>query len=383
MAFVAIESEVNAGTLEQEVIESLESAFEGWSPAEGDLLVWLNRAWSRIGATLVEQAAEMSEAAFKRFGEAIIGIPPIQAAPATAQSVWTMADTAGYTIPAGTQVTIDATGNTAVGFVTVGETVIAPGSEKAAILLQAVEPGAAGNSLEAEPRLLDALAFVESIELEEATSGGVDEETEEAYLSRLVEELQILSLSLTVGQDFEIDARAVAGIERAKCIEAYNADEDEEEALAVSVYPIDADGEPASETAVEALEERQRAKLLTGINYYVGTPDYTSIKGEVKVEVEPGFDPDTVKAAVEEFWEANFAPSEWGKPRQGEGPGWVNRTKAYRLKVVGQIEAISGVARVVTFKWAKGEDGLGTDEELALEGAAPLTKAGEVEVIAA
>ena len=380
MAFVAIETEVNAGTLEQEVIESLEAAFEGWTPAEGDPLLWATRAWSRIGATLVEQAAEMSEAAFKRFGEAIIGIPPIQAAPATVQSAWTMADTAGYTIPAGTQVIIDSSGNTSVGFVTVGETIIAPGAEKATILLQAVEPGAAGNGLDAEPRLSDALAFVQSIALEGATSGGVDEETEDSYLSRLVEELQNLSLSLIVARNFEIDARAVAGIARAKCIEAYNAETDLEEALAVSVYPIDEDGEPASVLAVEALEVRQREKLLSGVNYYVGTPEYTTIKGGVQIEVEPGFDPATVKAAVEDFWATNFAPSEWGRPRQGEGPGWVNQTSAYRLKVIGQIEAISGVGRVVTFEWAKGEGALSTAEELTLEGAAPLTKAGELTV---
>ena len=380
MAFVAIESETNAGSLELEVIELLEAAFEGWTPAEGDLLVWLNRAWSRIGATLVEQASEMSEAAFMRFGEAIIGIPPIQAAPATVESIWTMTSDAGFTVPAGTQVTIEATGDRSVGFITVGETVIAPEAEKATILLQAAEPGAPGNGLNAEPQLSDSLSFVKAIELEGTTSGGVDEEEEEAYLSRLVEELQLISISLVIGRDFEIDARAVPSIARAKCIEAYNADEDEEEALAVSVYPIDSDGEPSSAPVVEALEVRQTAKLLSGINYYVGVPDYTTITGEVEIEVEAGFDPATVVAAVEAFWATNFAPNEWGKPTKGEGPGWANRTKAYRLKMIGQIEAVGGVARVVSFEWAKDEEALDTEEELELTGIAPLTKAGVLTV---
>lgn len=379
--FVAIEGEVSGGDFEDESFELLEAAFEGWSPAAGGLLVWLVKAWSRVGSQLVDQASEMSKAAFKRFGESIVSVPPIQAAPATVESTWTMVDKAGYTIPAGTQVSIEASGESALGFITVGDVEVAPGANKATVLLQAVEAGEEGNGLTADPELIDSLAFVEAIELTGTTSGGVDEEEEDTYLNRLVEELQTLSLALVIGRDFEIDARAVASIARAKCIEAYNSEAGKEEALAVSVYPIDSSGEASSAPVKAELKTRQTGKLLSGIDYYIGTPNYTSIKGEVQVEVEAGFDPETVKAAVEAFWAQNFSPANWGIPTSGDsGSGWVNRTKAYRLKVIGQIERIGGVARVVTFKWAKNAEGLGTAEELTLEGVAPLTKAGTLSV---
>lgn len=379
--FVTIENEASAAAFEEETYELFEAAFEEWSPAKGGLLVWLTKAWSRIGASLVEQASEMSKAAFKRFGESIVSVPPIQAAPATAESTWTMVDKAGYTIPAGTQVSIEASGELALGFITIGDVEVAPGADKATVLLQAIEPGEEGNGLTEDPLLIDSLAFVSAIELTGETSDGVDEEDEDAYLNRLVEELQTLSFSLVVGRDFEIDARAVASIARAKCIEAYNADAGKEEALAVSVFPIDSAGEASSAPVKSTLKERQTDKLLSGINYYIGTPAYTSIKGEVQIEVEEGFDPATTKAAVEAFWAENFSPAKWGLPTSGDsGSGWVNRTKAYRLKVIGQIERIGGVGRVVTFKWAKNAEGLGTEEELTLEGVAPLTKAGALTV---
>ena len=383
--FVAIEADADAGSLEQETIELLEASFEGWSPAEGDLFVWLAKAFSRIGSSIVDQASTISRGAFARFGEAIVGIPPIQAAPATVESTWELVDNkGGYEIEDGAFVTVEASGARTVGFKVVGTTIVSVGATSVSILLQAIEPGTEDNGLSGVGRLSTSYSFVVDpggIVLEGVSSGGVDEEEEDTYLNRLVEELQTLSLSLIIGRDFEIDARAVASIARAKCIEAYNAEAEEAEALAVSVYPIDSAGEDSSAPVKAELKERQTSKLLSGINYYVGAPSYTTFKGETQIEVEAGFDPAIVKTAVEAFWAENFSPAKWGLPTTGDsGSGWVNRTKAYRLKLIGQIERIGGVGRVVTFKWAKNAEALGTSEELTLEGVAPLTKAGTLVV---
>jgi hypothetical protein len=374
--FVGLEGEFDANALEQESISLIESRFEGWHPASGDLLVWLVKAWVRICSGLYDQASLMSRAAFQKFGETVASVPPIQAAPATVESVWTMVDSAGYTIPASTQVAVAASGETQIGFLTVEEVTVAPESTKATVLLRAIEPGTEGNGLSGAVELVDALAFVESIELEGVTSGGVDEEEEDAYLNRLVEELQLRSLSLIIGRDFEIDARSIAGIARAKCIEAYNAKEGKEEAMAVSVYPIDEAGAASSSPVREALEERQKAKLLSGINYYVGTPDYTEIDGEATIVVLQGFDPATVLAAVEARWAEYFNPAKWGIPSQGDsGSGWENRIAVYYNEVISELDRVSGVDRVASLKIAKHGKTLGT-ADLELTGKVPLTKPG-------
>jgi hypothetical protein len=375
--FVTTNEEVNASVLEQEVNEAVEAALEGWESAEGDLLAWANKAFSRIGASVFDQAATMERGAFKRFGEAIVSVPPVQAAPATAESTWTMVDNAGYTIPAGTQVTIKAAGDEAVGFVTVGDVVVAPGSTTATVLLQAVEAGGGGNGLTADPELSDALAFVKGIVIVGTTANGVDEEEEDAYLYRLVETLRLLSLSLIVGRDFEIDARAVAGIARAKCIEAYNAEAAAEEALHVSVYPIDEDGLALSAPVKTALKERQEAKVPSGVKVHVADPTYTQVDATATIVVQPGFDPVTVIAAVEARLAEYFSPATWGLPTQGDsGSGWENRTSVYRFELISEIDRVGGVERVASLKLAKHGESLTTAEELKLAGVAPLTKAG-------
>ena len=238
--------------------------------------------------------------------------------------------------------------------------VIPPGSTKGVVLLEAIEAGTVGNELFGEAELETQLAFVVApggIELEGVTSGGVDEEEEDAYLGRLVEELRTLSLSLIVAPNFETDARAIAGIARAKCIEAYNAEKGEEEANAVSVFAIDAAGNDLAAPVKEALEVRQRAKLLSGINYYVGTPVYTTIDVVAEIVVETGFDPATVVAAVEARMTEYFDPGKWGLPKQGDsGSGWINQTHVYFNELISEVDRVAGVDRVVTL-WVGGING--------------------------
>jgi hypothetical protein len=382
--FASTFEEVDSSSLEAEFIEALEAGLSGWLPAEGDPLLWLAKVTSRIGATIFEQAATMEKGAFKRFGEAIVSVPPVQAAAASVGSTWTMIDGAGYLVPAGTQVSIAASGETQLGFVTVGDTVIAPEATKATIVLQAVIPGTEGNNLSEDPQLLDSLAFVEAISLEGAhTSGGVDEEEEDAYLNRLTEALQTLSDSLILPRDFEIDARSHPDIARAKCIRNYDADKEEGEvALCQSIYPITAEGEPPSEADREALLAAQQEKLLTDIQHHVGVPQYTEVDVESEIEVEEGFDPTTTIAAVQARLGEIFDPSKYGAPKQGDsGSGWENRPVVYYLKLVGEVEKVGGVGRVVTLKLCKG-GGTPEAKDLTLVGVAPLTKPGSFTVTA-
>ncbi len=383
-----LESEADASSLEQRVIEALEAAFGEWTAAEGNLEVWLTKAFSRIGASVFDQAALLSTGAFKQFGEEIVNVPPIQAASATVGSTWTMVDNAGYTIPVGTQVNIASSGDESFGFEVVEEVVVEPGStttEAGEVLLQAVIPGEAANGLTADPVLSDALAYVSAIELAGTTSGGVDEEEEDDYLDRLVEALQLLSLSLIVGADFEKDARAVAGIERAKAIEAYNADEAKEEPLCVSVYPVDANGAKLSSGVKEALQERQQAKVPSGVLVFAADPEYTKVKVTTQVAVLSGFDPEAVIAAVEARLAEYLDPSNWGIPTQGDtstNSGWVNQTTVYRFELVSVVDRVGGVDRVVSLTLAKQASELGT-ADVALPGVVPLTEAGTISVTSA
>jgi hypothetical protein len=379
--FVTTNEEVDAAVLEQETNEAVEAALEGWQPAEGDLLTWANKTFSRIGASVFGQAATMERGAFKRFGEAIVSVPPVQAAPATVESIWELVDNkGGYEIEDGATVTVEASGARAVGFKVVGTVVVPIGSTKVSVLLEAVEPGGASNGLTGTASLSKSYSFVVEpggIELIGESANGVDEEEEDVYLDRLVETTRLLSLSLIVGSDFEIDARAVPSIARAKCIEAYNAEAAAEEALHVSVYPIDEAGLALGSPVKAALKERQEGKVPSGVKVHIVDPAYTQVDVTATIVVQPGFDPATVIAAVEARLAEYFSPAKWGVPTQGDsGSGWENRTSVYRFELISEIDRVGGMERVVTLKLAKHGDALSTAEELVLTGVAPLTKAG-------
>jgi len=368
--------------IEREMDEALEARFEGWSPAKGGAFSFMKKAFARVGALLYGQLGLTLVAMFKRFGESLIGVPPILAAPASGESVWTMIDNAGYTIPAGTQVTIAATGDRHVGFRTLEEVVVAPGFTTASVPLVAIEAGVQGNNLTADPVLRDALIFVEPIALDGETSNGADEETEDAYLIRLVRTLRTLSLSLIVGRDFAIDALGMAPVARALCIEAYDSDAGKEAALHVTVYTRDASGAALSAPNKAALVARQQAKVPSGVKVHAADGTYTAVKVKTSVAARPGFDPAAVKAAVEARLAEYLARQNWGVPQQGDpgsSGGWENKDTVYRNELIAEEDRVSGVERVVTLELAKAGDALGTTD-VKLPGKAPVAEPGTIEV---
>jgi uncharacterized phage protein gp47/JayE len=134
----------------------------------------------------------------------------------------------GHTIPAGTQVSItDASGNV-VPFQVLYDVIVPGGSNTTAaggVTLSAVTAGAAASAIGSPGgsiALIDALAFVNTITQVAGTTGGVDAETDDEYLSRLSNELQTLSPTPILAADFAILAQNVAGVQRAVAVDNYN-----------------------------------------------------------------------------------------------------------------------------------------------------------------
>lgn len=342
---------VDPVTIKAEIVEQLEANVEGWEPHPGNLDMWLIEAKARLWLILLKQASTMGAAAFGNFGRTIANVPPILAAPATVTSTWTVIDEDGHTIEDGTEVKIPVPGGEPLGFVVVGDVTIAPGKTATAageVLLQAIEPGVAGNELSGEATPISTVAFVDTITLVGKTSGGVDEEDEDTYLGRLTKKLQTLSLSLILPRDFEIDARDTASVARALCIPAYNAETEAEEALAMTVVPADAAGASSSAPVKAALKASQGAKLISGVKYFVADPTHTKVDVFPSIIVSAGFDPSTVKAAVKTRMAAYLASANWGIPASGESTGWENRTKVYFNEAIVEADRVQGVDRVTS-----------------------------------
>jgi hypothetical protein len=391
-SFVEVLIENSASAAEVESFELLEAKFEEWAPSEGQLEAWLIKAFARLSSIVRQQAAETSAAMFRKFGETIVNVPPILASPASVGSTWVMVDTAGYTITAGTKLNIASSGEAVVGFEVVEDVVIPPGESstaEGAVVLRAVIPGTGGNGLSADPVPSDSTAATSaaaSITLTAVTSGGVEEETEDTYLYRLTVELQLLSLSLIVPDDFAKDARSIAGIARAICLGGYEG-ETPEKPLDVTVFATDSAGAALSSLKKEELQERQQAKVPSGVEVFVHDPKYTSVDMTAEVVAQPGFEPASVKAAAETRLAEYLSPAKWGLPTGTGDPGttpgaWLNSTKVYINEVISTLDRVAGVDRVVLAKIRKHESGSLAASDLTLEGVVPLTEVGTLTVTA-
>ena len=226
---VFIDADINtdASAMVDASVDNLTAAFAAngidWTPSsDGDMtLILLSIIANNLAAPGADTAAQMPAAAFRKLGTDLFGVPYIQGTTATVLSNWTLVDTAGYTIPAGTFVTVGE-----LGFYVQTDTVVPNGQSTASnVLLIAADVGSAYNGSTGPASLVDALDFVTSIAIVGTTSGGQDPETDDDYQNRLVGQLSlqaprpitasdyqtfVLSFPPTAGTDQEEVGRATA-----------------------------------------------------------------------------------------------------------------------------------------------------------------------------
>ncbi len=216
--------ETDAETLADGVFAVIEALIPGWEPSDAHLETILTRQLTAQIAEARDVATLVGTEIFRILGEQIAGVTAKNPTYATAQTTWSLTDTAGHTIPAGTVVQVQSS-DTQVAFEVVSQVIVLGGSDTATnVEIRAVAAGAAGSGLSGTVTLVDGLAFVDAITLDAATSGGDDGETDDEYLARLREELTLLAPRPILPADFEVLARRTDGVHRAIAIDGYNPD---------------------------------------------------------------------------------------------------------------------------------------------------------------
>ena len=221
--YITTPLDTDARTISDEVIAAIQGRFPEWTPAEANLETIIIDTFAQAIADARDVASLIGAEIFRAWGLHVAGVAPIEATRATATTTWTLTDTLGHTITAGTIVQM-MDGDTAVPFATTTDTVIAPGSSTATgVTIQAVDTGSAANNLAGTISLVDSLAFVSTITIASGTTaGGSDGETDAAYLDRLREEVTLISPRPVLPDDYAILARRVPGVHRALAIDGYN-----------------------------------------------------------------------------------------------------------------------------------------------------------------
>ena len=373
--YVGLSIETDPDVLMDEALELLSVLVPGFVPKEAHLEVWLLEIVARMTAETRYLFTLVSDSIFRYFGESLVNIPPIEGAHATALTTWTMLDSAGYTISAGTQVAYRVAGDKVAVFYTTEDVVIAPGSTSATnVLIQSPVLGSAQNGLGPSGlELVDSLAYVSSVTAASPTAGGVDPETNLEYLSRLRDEMTLLTPRFVLAADAAVLARRITGVARALGIDNYDpgtATFDNEKMMTLAV--VGEDGLPLSsgiKTAVQAYLESLRE-----INFvlHVVDPTYTTINVTFVVVAHPGFDLAAVDTAATAAVTNYLSPATWAGGSETP-PRWATSETVVRyLEVAEVLNRVDGVHYVDTLTINGGT------ANVTLTGVAPLPTVGTI-----
>jgi hypothetical protein len=220
--YISLPVIVDPNQLLRAVFANIQAQIPGWTPQEGQLDVAILEEAALMMSTCAAVASQVPVTIFEFYGQ-LVGINPILGVKATVPATFTMIDDAGYIITAGTVVAYPLSGNTQVLF-TVQQTVVIPEGETTAdVILVCEVVGSFANGLPALAcQLTSTFSQVATVATTGAVSGGVDAETQTAYINRLSTELQLLAPRPILPQDFAELATNVPGVFRALAIDGLN-----------------------------------------------------------------------------------------------------------------------------------------------------------------
>lgn len=313
---------------------------------EGDPVVAAAEALAlRIAETRVVMI-DVAAVIFDAFGQKVVGVTRVPAAAATMTVEFTVADTDGYTIPAGTRLVYRRTGSTTVGFATTAELTIDPGSATGTVTAEALVSGEDANGLTAAALVLaDPLVFVTGVESTTTSSGGVDAETPADYLDRLADELRLLSLVPRLEDEYALVARRVPGVYRARDIARYDADTDTPDSPGhVTVIVVDADGaalDAGVKADVQDVLDSEDTRALNVVVHVID-PTLQAVTVDFTAVAEPGADPVTVEQAAIAAVEGYLGPGTWAGGGE-DPPLWRDVDTVRYLELAALLNGVSGL----------------------------------------
>jgi hypothetical protein len=386
MGYIKIPIDVDPPTLAQSVFDYITGQAPQWLPNDNNLDVWIIRAVTQLASENRSIASDVQDDIFRYFGASLVGLPPISAVSATGATTWTMIDSLGHLIPAGTLVGIPDPSGNIVPFQTVSDVTIPAGSTatgSGAVTVSALQSGSAGNGLGGSGStvsLIDVLDYISGITLSAITSGGVDDETDFDYLNRLVVRLQGLSQRPILPADFAAMAlQADPIVWRAVAIDGYNpADSTYNNQRMVAVAAVDENGAAVSAAVKTEINTLLQANREVNFVVNVIDPHFTTINVVTTINVLTGFDPAATDIAVTGAIHNMLYPANWGlDPTYTDSTSqrtWIETTTLYYNEVITAISNAQGVGRVITLTVNGGT------ADVALTTPAALTQVGTITI---
>jgi hypothetical protein len=374
-SYIGVSIESDPEVITDEALEALALSRPGFIAKEAHLEVQLLEVVSRMTAETRYLFNLVPDSIFRYFGESLVNVAPVAGAPAKALTTWTMIDTAGYTIPQGTRVAYRVAGDQLVVFFTSEEQIVLPGdSSIAAVFIEALEDGTSANTLGPSGlELVDSLSYVQSVTAAGPTSNGVERETDDAYLSRLRDEMRLLTPRFVLAKDAAVLARRISGVHRALGIDNYDPGDgssDNEKMMTLSV--VGADGLALSTPIKEEVEAYLESLRELNFVLHVVDPTYTTINVVFTVVVNDGYTLADVDDRATAAVAAYLSPATWAGGADSP-PTWRTAEGVVRyLEVAEVLNRVDGVNYVQSLTVNT------TSSDVNLTGIAPLPTVGTI-----
>jgi hypothetical protein len=379
------------------VFDEIQAKYPNWRPIDANPdVVALTVLCQRIVES-GDVSTRVARGIFRWYGLYIVGVPPIDAAPARASTTWTFRDASGpYTVFAGQPMFLTRPDGTTAFFELDQDITVEAGEVSlSGVSVTSTVDGPQDNDLTGALALSPGLSYVQSVSISGSSGGGSDAETDDVYLGRLIGLLATTGPRPIRAQDFATFARNFPEVFRAVAIDNFipansplgNTEDLFEQERASALTLLRENGDPVSETTKTAVAAYfEQIRLL---NFIVSLVDatYTEIDVEFEFTRWPPYDASGTAARAEESVRAYLNKATWGTTPYGD-PASAARTfevqrtiDAYELATV--INNTQGVDKVVpgSLRFGIAGTALGSDTVL-LPGSVPIATAGSVTGVA-
>lgn len=377
------------GAIAEAILAGIADQIAGWQPSEGHVETAMAEVMAIVSATVAVLLQDEERDAFSGFAQNILQIARLPEAAATALAQLTMFDALGYTVPDGTQFVMRGSDGSALAFAVVGDVTVPPGSSAAVdVPVVAIDAGPQGNLLTGLALAVDGVPGLAAVELTTISSGGRDVESLEAFVARAADRARRLRAVPVTPDDYAAIALDHPAAARCMAINLLDlgagsgsGDDEEDAGGHISVFPIDATGQPVAGAAPAEI-----SALLSGderplnVTVHVGAPTYTTIAVAIEYRLEPDALEDVVSPAVTAAIEELLSPATWGYDAEAPGLWRAPQITADRavtaFDVAHAADSVPGVAGVTTCTVNGGAS-------VAMSGWAPLPLAGVISVTVA
>ena len=325
--------DTDAETILNDIISYARGVLPQWSPLAGEVEVVLAEAIAASSANMASYINRLPNATSEILMR-LFGVTRSDGTAATGVVQFTMVDTSGYTVPAGTSIAYVAVNSVAYVYKTTSDLTVPNGNDTGSVTVEAVAVGTGYNSATTSSNLsmLSNNRFVSSVVFTTAPSGGANPETDQDFFDRASNLFTTYSSALV--QDSQIQAFVLSNFPtvayRVRSFDQRRYRDRDISADSYTSHPgyvllavgsqnasqSDYSDITVSPSGLASVRSSVESKLPTGVVLDIMSAEVVSVEVSANVVAAQGYDTGVVEASVRKALNDYLDPNVWDWSKQ-------------------------------------------------------------------